>query len=138
MVFGILILLGGVLWFTHSFQRHAGSDATDPTPWAFRGSPVMFLFDFAYGLKDPKNFGRPALLEAIGLLLLLVSLFLPLPGTERLWSPAETGLAPLPAPRADGANLVPPQCDRRGGSPAPASCSRRSHANTSLICQSSR
>jgi hypothetical protein len=105
VAFGFVTLLVGVMWFAVSQWRLAGTDTTDPVPWVFRGSAVMFLFHFAYALKYPRQLGPPAILEVIGLVLGIGGFILTVRLADRPGLAVVPPVAPLAAGQPPPANL---------------------------------
>lgn len=77
MLWGIVLIFGGILWFGFRFKKFTGEDMQDEAPWYLRGGLALMLQLSGYVIQEPKVFGPPFSVFLLGGLLCLSPMFIP-------------------------------------------------------------
>jgi len=77
MLWGIVLIFGGIGWFAYRFKKFTGEHMTDEAPWYLRGGLAVFLQLTGYVIQEPIVFGPPFSVFVLGFLLCISSIFIP-------------------------------------------------------------
>ncbi len=117
MLWGVCLIIGGIIWFGFRFKRFTGEHMTDEAPWYLRGGLATMLQLSGYVIQEPVVFGPPFCVQVMGMLLCLSPMFIPdIRPHFRRNTIAMPGPAPAPvAPHAAAASANADSGKRESG-----------------------